>query len=257
MEIKLTEDNLWILPYLREQYKLTGETPTVIIGAATEELRRVLGIDINDETVLTIARKVFRAGFNKIKLKYVLGVPKETYEDLNNVFILASKIIKIYTEEYGQVPDKYIVELDICSFIPLPHTPLQFAAVNNHAKLDMKAKYLKEKNISEYVKLTFDNFEKNELAIILARSDARMCEAIIEATNLGACFDYIDASFNRDIWSEVLSKANIDTKAMLEEIRVHSVLPWDNIITAVPKEELVSTYLDLMKGNKHENSSNK
>lgn len=257
MEVKLTEDNLWILPHLKEQYKLTGEVPTVIIGAATEELRQILGINITDESVLTIARKVFRTGFNKIKLKYILGTPKETYEDLNNVFTLASKIIKIYTEEYGQVPDKYIVEIDMCSFTPLPHTALQFAPVNNHAKLDMKVKYLNDKNTSEYVKLTFDNFEQNELAVLLARGDARMCEAIIEAVHLGATFDYIEESFNKEVWREALSKANIDTKAMLEEIRVHSVLPWDNIITTVPKEELVSTYLDLMKGNKHENSSNK
>lgn len=257
MEVKLTEDNLWLLPYLKEQYKLTGEVPTVIVGAATEELRSVLGITIDDETVLLIARKVFRAGFNKIRLKYILGVPKETYEDLNNIFDIASKIIKIYTEEYGQVPDKYIVELDMCSFTPLPHTALQYASVNNYAKLEMKAKYLKDKNTSEYIKLTFDDFEQSELAMVLARSDARVCEAIIEAVTLGANFDYMPASFDRDIWHTALSSANIDTKAMLEEIRIHTVLPWDNIITAVSKEELVNSYLELVKGNKHENSSDK
>ncbi len=257
MEVKLTEDNLWLLPYLKEQYKLTGETPTVIVGASTEELRRILGIDITEDAILTIARKVFRAGFNKLKLKYILGVPKETYEDLNTIFDVASKIIKLYTEEYGQVPDKYIVELDMCSLTPLPHTVLQFSSINNHAKLDMKARYLKEKNNSEYIKLTFDNFEQSELAVLLSRGDARMCEAIFEAVKLGANFDYIETSFNSDVWREALSKANIDTKAMLEEISVHATLPWDNIITVMSKEELVNGYLDLMKGNKHENSSNK
>lgn len=257
MEVKLTKDNLWLLPYLKEQYKKTGETPTVIVGATNSEIRNILGISIDEEIILTIARKVFRTGFNKIRLKYILGAPRETYEDLNNMFDLASKIIKIYTEEYGQVPDKYIVELDMCSFTPLPHTVLQFSHINSHAKLDMKAKYLREKNVSEYIKLTFDNFEQNELALILARGDARICEAIIEAVNLGANFDYIESSFDSDLWHTALSKANIDTKAMLEEIRVHSVLPWDNIITAVPKEELASAYLNLMKGNRNENSSDK
>lgn len=257
MEVKLTADNLWLLPYLKEQYKLTGEVPTVIVGAATEELRNILGITIDDETLLLIARKVFRAGFNKIRLKYILGVPKETYEDLNNIFDVASKIIKIYTEEYGQVPDKYIVELDMCSFTPLPHTALQYAGINNHAKLEMKAKYLKDKNTSEYIKLSFDDFEQSELAMVLARSDARVCEAIIEAVTLGANFDYIPSSFDRDVWHTALSNANIDTKAMLEEIRIHTILPWDNIITAVPKEELINSYLELVKGRKYESSSNK
>lgn len=248
MEVKLIEENLWLLPYLKEQYKLTGEVPTVIVGAATEELRHILGIKMDSDTVLTIARKVFRAGFNKIKLKYVLGTPKETYEDLNKMFDLASKVIKIYTEEYGQVPDKYIVELDMCSFTPLPHTVLQYASVNNYAKLEMKAKYLKEKNTNEYIKLSFDNFKQSELAVILARGDARMCEAIAEAVMLGANFDYISASFDYDAWHEALNKANIDTKAMLEEIRVHAALPWDNITVAVSKEELANEYLKLVKG---------
>lgn len=246
MEVKLTEDNLWLLPYLKEQYKVTGEIPTVIVGATTENLRKTLGITIDDEKILAIARKVFRAGFNKIKLKYILGIPKETYEDLNNIFQLATKIIKIYTEEYGQVPDKYIVELDMCSFTPLPHTVLQFSPINNHAKLDMKSKYLKENNVSEYIKLTFDNFEQNELAVILARGDARVCEAIIEATTLGANFDYISESFNRDIWHTALSKANVDVKAMLEAINVNATLPWDNIITYKTKKELADIYLSLV-----------
>lgn len=257
MEVKLTEDNLWLLPYLKEQYKLTGEVPTVIVGSSSEELRNILGISMDEEKILSISRKVFRAGFNKIRLKYVLGIPKETYENLNNIFSVASKIIKIYTEEYSQLPDKYIVELDMCGFSPLPHTVLEFAPVNNHAKLEMKAKYLSERNTNEYIKLTFDNFIQCELATILARGDARMCEAICKAVELGANFDFLENSFNYDAWRVALNEANIDTKAMLEEISVHSVLPWDNIITSVSKEELAGRYINIMKGNEYESSSNK
>ena len=257
MEVKLTEDNLWLLPYLKEQYKLTGEVPTVIVGSSSEELRNILGISMDEEKILSISRKVFRAGFNKIRLKYVLGIPKETYENLNNIFSVASKIIKIYTEEYSQLPDKYIVELDMCGFSPLPHTVLEFAPVNNHAKLEMKAKYLSERNTNEYIKLTFDNFIQSELATILARGDARMCEAICKAVELGANFDFLENSFNYDAWRVALNEANIDTKAMLEEISVHSVLPWDNIVTSVSKEELAGRYINIMKGNEYESSSDK
>lgn len=257
MEVKLTEDNLWLLPYLKEQYKLTGEVPTIIVGSSSKELRDILGISMEEEKILSISRKVFRAGFNKIRLKYILGVPKETYEDLNNIFSVASKIIKIYTEEYSQLPDKYIVELDMCSFSPLPHTVLEFAPANNHAKLEMKAKYLNERNTNEYIKLSFDNFLQGELATILARGDARMCDAICKAVELGANFDFLENSFNYDIWRMALGEANIDTKAMLEEISVHSVLPWDNIVAAVSKEELAEKYTSIMRGNKDENSSDK
>ena len=54
MEVKLTEDNLWLLPYLKEQYKLTGEVPTVIVGSSSEELRNILGISMDEEKILSI-----------------------------------------------------------------------------------------------------------------------------------------------------------------------------------------------------------
>ena len=111
--------------------------------------------------------------------------------------------------------------------------------------------------INEYIKLTFDNFIQSELATILARGDARMCEAICKAVELGANFDFLENSFNYDAWRVALNEANIDTKAMLEEISVHSVLPWDNIVTSVSKEELAGRYINIMKGNEYESSSDK
>lgn len=84
-----------------------------------------------------------------------------------------------------------------------------------------------------------------------------MCEAICKAVELGANFDFLENSFNYDAWRVALNEANIDTKAMLEEISVHSVLPWDNIVTSVSKEELAGRYINIMKGNEYESSSDK
>lgn len=257
MEVKLNMDNTWLIPYLKEQYKRTGEVPTIIVGATNEKLRQILGIDITDDEVLQIARKIFRADFTKIRLKYVIGTPKETYEDLNDIFDLASKITKIYFEEYSKLPEKYIVEVDVYSFTGDAHTPMQYAAVNNLEKLQMKAKYLSEKNTHEYVKLTFENFEQNEVMTVLGRGNEKLSDAIYSAEAAGANLEFIPQFFNYDTWKIALNRAKIDVKELLEEKAEDYVFPWDNIEVGTTKEELKARYFQIMKGKSNENSSNK
>jgi len=257
MEVKLNKDNMWLIPYLKEQYKRTGDIPTIIVGATNEKLRQILGIDITDDDVLEIARKVFRADFTKIRLKYVIGTPKETYEDLNNIFELASKITKIYFEEYSKLPEKYIVEIDVYGFTGDAHTPMQYAAVNNIEKLQMKARYLSEKNVHEYVKLTFENFEQTEVMTILGRGNERLADAIYSAEAAGANLEFIPQFFNYDTWKIALNKARIDVKELLEEKTEDYAFPWDNIEVGTTKEELKARYFEIMKGKSNENSSNK
>lgn len=256
VDVKLTKDNMWLIPYLKKQYIKTGEIPTIIVGSPSAKCKKVLGIDISEEEILTISRQIFRAEFNKVKLKYVIGVPGESYEDLNSFFDIANKIIKIYTEEYSKLPDKFIVEIELYPFLAMPHTSMQYAALNNYSKLQMKAKYIEEKNKNEHIKISCKNYFQNEVVQIIARGDTRMCDAIIKATNLGASFDYIEGLFNQEAWQMAFNKAKIDVKAMLDEIDANAILPWNNIVVSTPKEELIQKYKKIMKGDVYENSCN-
>lgn len=253
--VTLNKENLWLIPYLKEQYKRTGELPTIVVGATSDRLRKVLGIEINDDDILDIARKLFRADFTKVRLKYFLGTPTETYEDLSNIFELVSKINKIYFEEYSKLPNKYIVQLDICGFYALPYTPMQFAKVNEHTKLQLKEKYIKEKANVEFVEVVFENFVKTEVLTMLARGDERFSDVLCEAENLGANFEYIEKYFNEEIWQIALNKFGINVKDELAEKKATDSLPWDNIVAAVSKEELAKEYEKQVKN--YEDSSNK
>ncbi|MBR5228165.1 MAG: hypothetical protein IKV94_05985 [Clostridia bacterium] len=247
MEVKLNKDNLWLLKYLKESGK-DEILPTIIVGSTNEKLRKILGIDITDEDVLDIARQVFKADFTKIHLKYVIGVPKETYEDLNGIFNLAEQITSIYYEEYSKLPEKYIVQIDVYGFSALPHTPMQYAATNNFSKLELKSKYINERNSNQYITINFENFAMREIEQIISRGDEKMSEAVYIASMMGANFDYIEGKFNYDTWQVAFSKAKIDCKAELEERKQEEKLPWDNIEVSTIKEELREKYLEIMKG---------
>ena len=92
MEVKLNKDNLWLLKYMENK----EEYPSIIVGAPTTDLRQKFGMGVEDEEVLYVAKQVFEAGFNKIRLKYIIGIPGETYEDFAKILNMANKICKVY-----------------------------------------------------------------------------------------------------------------------------------------------------------------
>ena len=224
MEVKLNKDNLWLLKYMKDKQDI----PSIIVGAPTKELRNKLGIEIEDEDITGIAKEVFEAGFNKIRLKYIIGVPGETYEDFAKILNTANKLCKIYKEVYSKSPDKYIVEINLYNFKAKPHTPSQWCAVNNAENLEIKVRYLKDKNRNENVIITAEEGKQSVIETLLARGDEKVADAIYEAWKQGARNDMIEPLFSIDSWNVALNKTGIDIKQYLEEFNDKKVLPWDN-----------------------------
>ena len=245
MEVKLNKDNLWILKYLKDK----GDYPSIIVGAPRKELRDRLGIEIDDEDIIGISKQVFEAGFNKIRLKYIIGVPGETYEDFAKILNTANKVCKVYKEVYSKSPDKYIVEINLYNFKAKPHTPSQWCAVNTAENLEIKARYLKERNKNDNVIITAEEGKQSVIETLLARGDSKVGDAIYEAWKQGARHDMIEPLFSVDSWNLALNKTGIDIKEYLEELNDKKVLPWDNIVVGTSKEELRRIYLNRVKGD--------
>ena len=245
MEVKLNKDNLWLLKYMEDK----KEIPSVIVGAPTETLRRKLGIGLDDEQVEYVSRKCFEAGFNKIRLKYIIGVPGETYEDFAKILSMANRVCKIYKEVYSKSPDKYIVEINLYNFKAKPHTPSVWCAVNTAENLELKARYIKDKNKNELVVITSEDGKQTVIETLLARGDEIVGKTLYEAWKQGARHDMIQGIFSMDSWQVALSKTGVDIKRYLEELNEKKLLPWDNIIVGTSKEELRRIYVTKIKGD--------
>jgi len=244
MEVKLTKDNLWLLKYMEDKQ----DYPSVIVGAPTKKLRDKIGIGVEDEDLLEVAKQVFEAGFNKLRLKYIMGIPGETYEDLAKILNMANKICKVYKEVYSKSPDKYIVEINLYNFKAKPHTPSQWCAVNTAENLEIKTRYLKDKNRNDLVVITAEEGKQTVVETLLARGDEKVGPVIYEAWKQGARHDMMEPLFSIDNWNVALNKTGVDIKAYLEEKNEKVVLPWDNIVIGTSKEELKRIYLNKVKG---------
>lgn len=246
METKLNKDNLWILKYL----DLNGDYPSIIVGAPTEELRDRVGIDIDEEEVLMVAREIFNAGFDKVRLKYILGIPGENYEDFQKMFDLADKVCDVYKEVYAKSPDKYIVEINLYNFTARPHTPTQWCAVNNVENIEVKIKYIMGRNKNGNVVISTEDGRMTVISTLLSRGGTEVGQVIYEAWKQGAKFDAIPGIFDMENWQVALNKTGIELKKYLEEQNDKLLLPWDNIKVNTTTEELRRIYINKFRSIK-------
>ena len=60
--------------------------------AGSQRLRDVINKGLTEEVILNGARQAFEAGWNRVKLYFMLGLPTETVEDMEGIALLLSLI---------------------------------------------------------------------------------------------------------------------------------------------------------------------
>ncbi|MEW6171375.1 MAG: TIGR03960 family B12-binding radical SAM protein, partial [Candidatus Omnitrophota bacterium] len=109
------------LPILLTKIKKTGLT--FAPEAGTERLRQVINKSLDMQSLFDAVRASYIAGYRHIKLYFMIGLPSETYEDLDGIVSLAKKISEIKKEIDNRLGE---VHLSISTLIPKAHTPFQW-----------------------------------------------------------------------------------------------------------------------------------
>ena len=64
--------------------------------AGSQRLRNVINKGLTEENILTGAMSAFTSGWNKVKLYFMLGLPTETEEDIEQIAVLSDKSAREY-----------------------------------------------------------------------------------------------------------------------------------------------------------------
>ena len=101
---------------------------------------------ITDEDIYGGMRQAIELGWKSVKLYFMIGLPTETFEDLDGIAKIAENIMKIYYEyNGGRKGGKFQVNVSVSNFVPKPHTPFQWVAQDSPEQFGEKHQYLKEK----------------------------------------------------------------------------------------------------------------
>lgn len=212
--------------------------------AGSQRLRDVINKGLTEEDILKGAREAFEAGWNRVKLYFMLGLPTETREDMEGIALLSEKI----AEEYYEIPKdqrhgKVQVVASSSFFVPKPFTPFQWARMCTKEEFLERAAIVRGKfrEMKNFKSLKY-NWHEAELTVlegVLARGDRRVGAVIEEAYRNGAIYDSWSEYFNNEAWMNAFESCGVSIDFYTtRERKTDELFPWDFIDAGVSKDFL-------------------
>lgn len=209
--------------------------------AGTQRMRDVINKGVTEEDLENATRKAFEMGWNSVKLYFMIGLPTETYEDLDGIAKLAYEVIDIYRDVHsGKLKKNFGVTVSTSTFVPKPFTPFQWHAQDTTEEVVEKQRHLVKKLRNKNIKYNYHDSSTSLMEAVIARGDRKISKVIYDAYKLGSKFDGWSEHFKLDIWKEAMEKNNLSIEFYANRDRGYNeVFPWDHIDVGVDKDFLL------------------
>ena len=208
--------------------------------AGTARLRNVINKGIEEAELLKASEEVFALGWKAMKLYFMVGLPTETTEDVEEIINLSKKV-----KRAGKIAGAGSVKVNTsaAAFIPKPFTPFQWEPQLGLKETRDRIFYLRREAKKQKLGFKWHEPQMSILEGVFARGDRRLGGVIERAFEKGARFDGWSDEFKWDIWEEACREEGIDMAFYTERRRGEDeVLPWDHIDCGVTKEFLLDEY---------------
>ena len=230
---------------LMEEIKQVRKTGfTIAPEAGTQRLRDAINKNITEDDIMHTVSEVFKAGWQLIKLYFMIGLPTETREDVEGIVQLANKISAVGRK----IKRSNQITVSISTFAPKPHTPFQWVAQLSPDEIREKQGFLMENLRRHGIRLKWHNPEMSILEGIFSRGDRRLSKVLIKAHLLGAGFDGWSDHFNPSLWDRAFQECGIDKHFYLRERALDERLPWEHICCGVSADFLKAEYQKSRRG---------
>ncbi|MFC1677502.1 TIGR03960 family B12-binding radical SAM protein [Planctomycetota bacterium] len=235
------DQQLKILPTLITSVRRGGLT--IAVEAASEKVRTISNKPLKDKDLFAAVEAAYRAGWQRLKLYFMVGLPGEEEEDIKQIARLSFELAKLRKKVDGKTGQ---INAAVSWFVPKPHTP--FAWLGQKPKKyfeDARRLILQEKDKlrARFLQFKFHDIERSTLESAIGRGDRRLADIIEQAWRNGAKFDLWNECFDYEIWRKAFEKfdTDIDTAAQKQFDR-NQILPWQHLGGA--KKDYLLKHLD-------------
>lgn len=210
--------------------------------AGTQRMRDIINKGVTEDDLISAATDAFESGWDQIKLYFMIGLPFETFEDIDGIAALSRRVLQLGRQVAGArgKAGRARVNVSVSSFVPKPHTPFQWFAQNTREQLEQKQSYLKERMRARGLSVSFHDVWASHLEAAFARGDRRLAQVIERAVGLGCRFDGWSEQFRPDLWRQAFADVGLDSSTWANaEYGYSEPLPWDHIDMGISREFLV------------------
>ncbi|MGA2677918.1 MAG: TIGR03960 family B12-binding radical SAM protein [Sedimentisphaerales bacterium] len=222
------DQQLKLLPTLANEVRKSGLT--IAVEAASERLRQIINKPLKDEDLFAAVSAAYQAGWQKIKLYFMTGLPSETEDDIRQIVHLADKLAKLRRDFDGKTAS---VNVAVSWLVPKPHTPFGWLGQQPREYFENAKNTIiseKRKINAKYLQFKFHEIDQSILESAIGRGDRRLADVIEYAWRNGAKFDLWSETFNPAIWEDAFKKygMNLDAAAQ-RQFSTDEILPWEHL----------------------------
>jgi radical SAM superfamily enzyme YgiQ (UPF0313 family) len=192
---------------------------TIAPETGSDRLRRVINKTVTNDQILDRAGLIFRAGFENLKLYFMIGLPSETDDDLVAIRTLTLQIRERMVEEARHRGSIGRIVASVNPLIPKPGTTYQWLPMTDARVIDDKIERLRGlvsdlDNVYFNIKSERHSYYQG----LLSLGDRRVADVIERA------------EANGQNWRAAVAESGLDAAAYLYRDRTaDAFLPWQII----------------------------
>ncbi len=214
--------------------------------AGSDAMRNRINKNVTEETLLQTAAAAFEKGWSGLKLYFLIGLPGESTDDIEEIIKLCDKVRQVGVKTRGRMPG---IRVTVSTFVPKPHTPFQWVAQESGEAIQARQQLLREGLRRRGIKLSWQDPQISRLEAVLSRGDRRLGRVIHGAWRMGSHFDSWSEHLMLENWAKAFADAGLDPDFYARRARhLDEILPWSHIDSGVSAEFLKREYRRSLEG---------
>jgi radical SAM family uncharacterized protein len=204
------------------------KTATIAPDAGSERMRKVINKGITEEAILNAADSLVANGIPNLKLYFMIGLPTETVEDVEEIIGLCKKIKHRFLKSSRSRRRIGEITISLSCFVPKPFTPFQWVAMAQIGALKKKIQKIKnELKKVPNIRIHSDIPRWAYIQALFTRGDRKVADILSLA------------HAHKGNWAHTLKSIPINPDFyVIRERDLNENLPWDFIDQGIKKSFL-------------------
>jgi radical SAM superfamily enzyme YgiQ (UPF0313 family) len=222
------DQQLRLVPQLFTSVRKSGLT--IAVEAASERLRQTINKPLKDADLFATVEEAYKAGWQKLKLYFMVGLPGETPDDVKAIVELSYRLARVRKAIDGKTGS---INITVSWFVPKPHTPFGWLPQRSREYFEQARRAILDEKMrlhARFLSFKFHHIDQSVLEAAIGRGDRRYADVVETAWRSGARFDLWDDCFDRTLWQKAFAQAGmaLDTVAQ-KSFAPDETLPWEHL----------------------------
>ncbi len=205
--------------------------------AGSQRLRDVINKNVTEDDLERATRAGFEAGWRRVKLYFMMGLPGETDDDIVAIAQLADRTYELAREVVPPAQRGGISVSVSCSvFIPKASTPFQWCAQLDDTEVKRRQQLLIHSVRNRAVRVHYHDADTSLIEAVLSRGGRDVGDIVEGAWRRGARFDAWTEQFSLERWELAAEEASMDLRTIAHTPYAIDVrLPWEHVSTGASR----------------------